>query len=520
MLRRYRTKDGKDVDVDINGLDEWGLPFESRVKTKFGPGMVVGCRKNNVFVLLDTDTAAQQVCCFFLEDIGSDVVSDQPDPPKIKAHPLKLITYKGRTLHIVMQKERGPCPIFAVVNALALQGQIELIPDYGASIKEVTLNLLLSQYFRTHVDVVGALPPQDKKGLQIEVPNSEDGGAVPGGQPKQNTLLNTLKNRERFREYQEKYASPSSSADAIESVIARLYDGLDLDVIFSDVEEFLMERDVIFFPLFGLRIFHGWVIGEQMRAFQSLQFYSYNELTTMLVTSPVSDSGEQENEERGSTTSAPTTSASEEVRVTRADHALGESFFVLTSSVQMTEDGYNRLGECIDNEEIGVLFWQNHFFTVTKLQGRLVVLLTDDSFSRRSSFVFATIAFPEFTLNEFLDHNGNPIDPFISYIAAHAVDEYSDDDVRRAQRHLGANEMEKVTPQLVLEHLMLEKKQRAVYNGRRSEPTPPPSKISMEEALKRFLDVFPEADPAAASALLKDCKLEVEMAIEKHLSSC
>lgn len=512
-LKTYTTNGGKKLQLDENGLDEWGLPFMTPVKTPLGSGKVAGSYGMEMYVILDADAKTQNVMTFSLEDIGTSVVSMACTPPKVKAHPLKTISFRGKLIQIIMQKERGPCPIFAVANALALLGKIELTCDYGSSIKEVTLNNLLSQYFRSHVDAIqmteevstaavakvpvnssGTLAgPSKQKSKDEEGEAKVEETAEGFGAPKKHTLLRTLSDKKAYNELLKKFTETDSSPNSIEQFIDRLYDGLDIDVIFSGPEEFMMDTGIAFFSLFQLRIFHAWVIGKYMAPFLSLRDYSYNELTTMLVTSPLNKN---------------TNNTCDTAR------QLGSSFYETTSAVQMTTDGFYDLVGALKEKEVGVLFWQNHFFTVTKMNDRLLVLLTDDSFRLRPAYVFATISCADFTLSEFSDSHGRPVDEFIAYISSNSPDDFTDEQITQAKETLRRQQNDRVTPQQVLEYLL-------TYPGKPkwiAEPQRSVGRTSEADAVRQYCDIFPEVSAEQAKAILRECGMDVKRAVEKSLS--
>jgi len=59
------------------------------------------------------------------------------------AYQLKQVQYKDNCLPILLQNENGPCPLLAAVNALLLQGIIEL-PSFSLRANEVTIETLIT----------------------------------------------------------------------------------------------------------------------------------------------------------------------------------------------------------------------------------------------------------------------------------------------------------------------------------------------------------------------------------------
>eukprot|EP00796_Vickermania_ingenoplastis_P006049 gene6050-4350_t len=467
-----------------SGLDDWGLPYETAVITSQGPGKIVGANEElgELYVLLENEKEVK----FRLEDIGELVSAAGPAKP-VKSHPLKMIHYEGRSINIVMQSKRGPCPIFAVANALALQGRVKLTPDYGTQIKEETLNEILSSFFRSTSGLAGAKETWPARDTASPIEPE-----TPIGAPRVHTLCHTLEDKSQFEKHVREWSEDPRSRNSMEARIAKLYSGMDLDVIFSGPEAFALDRQVIFFALFGLKIFHMWVIGSGMEPFHILKNLSYNQLTAMLTLSPTrrSDNDNLDNE------------------FTKPEVLeLARSFFDLTTSTQMTCDGYEELFTTLRQKEIAVLFWKDHFFTITKLQKRVVALLTDDSFTRRPSFVFASLSCDTYTLADFLDSNGELIDPFTAHVMAAAGDEFTDAQVAKAKLDLENIRGEIVTPDEVLRYL---EEQKAL---------PPTTPETRNNSLSKFLSLFPDAPVTDAERVLAECNWRVETAIDKYLST-
>lgn len=504
--RVYKTTSKKEVSIDEDGLEDWGLPFNAPVHTNQGEGTIAGLAANQLYVQLK---GVNGVTPFPLDAIGSTVTASAPEQlEKIKTHPLKEVYYKDNIISIVVQAEQGPCPIFAVANCLALQRKIHLVADYGNSIKQRTLNETLSQYFRSSSN---RLYSSSLSSVEVCSPSTSGRVAsvskVAPTKAKRKTLGSTLTDKAADCELHRLFCEDPSSPNSIEKTIDRLYDGMDLDVIFSGVEEFVMDRSVYLFALFQLRIYHGWVIGDQMKPYLDLKNMSYNELTTSLaVSSPTS------NEAKGSQDGDASSSV---VCFTDTMREVAIEFYMGTQALQMTCDGYEALCDAVQEDEISVLFWHNHFFTITRLQGKLVVLLTPESFTNRPTFVFATISYPTFVLDQFLDGIGNPVDECVSFVAA-SKGEFTDTQILEAQQSLAVQYGTPVPPQMVLDYLV----------SHESTPTaqlvasPPGQSVSSRDAaVSQVVSVIPSLNHEDAARLLKESNYNVEVTIDKFFCS-
>lgn len=438
-LQQYTTTKHKKVLAEPNGLHHVDLPFASRVETSKGGGKIMGSNgdKQEFYVLLDQDAKEELVTVFSYDAIGTEVFSKQLTSKPISLHPLRSVYYNGHSVKIVMQREHGPCPIFAVANALALEQRITIRGDYGEdNIEEETLNDILSVYFRElTAKTLGSSKLSYKAPLSCEESRnfSDKIAQEPASEMSVNftsrTLSDFLKDRASFEEMLKKLLSESSSSDSIDHLLRRLYKGLDVDVVFSDSTSFRMDQNVIFFALFGLKVFHGWVIGPMLSTnFSPLTSSSYNELTELLAGAvPSKFKWKEENAKEEKSSRAMDIETMQ---------TLAQQFYTETKGHQMTSDGFSNLLRVIPENEFTVLFFQNHFHTITRREDRLLTLLTHESYADRPTCVFARISPGSFSLDEFFDGNGYSLDSFISFVNAAADQEYTNEEILRAKEKL------------------------------------------------------------------------------------
>lgn len=604
-FRWLSLSNGKKAHVDEDGAALYSLRCGRAVQTSKGSGTIAGGDDTHVFVVLTADILQGTATAFPIEEIGSEVVLEDA-PPISPSHPLKTIVFRGSTVRIVTQSKQGPCPIFAVANALALQGKLELIPDDGCeNILESTLNRMLCEYFCSTVrdgKMVEAVTNSDKMlseavtdhftqskplldkatgtshstvGTSVEEPlftvqredtffkfansctvephrasssgtetpkfsrtepdclngaiSSTSSVALPSAGPEsgsksEDTLvpnftpsvlscaekvegnsLDAADDRNTFfgkgsrsscpfrkpMTYKKSLAthrpsevSPprlglqkkslyefslsvefdtlrhkiakadSSCPHSIDALLSDLYSGMDLDLVFSGVEDFIIDDKVVFFPLFGLRVVHGWVIGEDMKAFERLRNFSYNDLTTAIVSTPNESNTASEirvttDERNSSHQAAPIVQRHDQELVKTNEPSsilaaeceeggeaersndsssctvgamipikeLAGAFFDRTAGIQMTKDGYKELLERFPENEVGVLFWQNHFYTLTRMQDRLLVLLTPEWYRKISSYTFEVVSLSS-PHSDYCDGTGTVIDKLAVYMAS------------------------------------------------------------------------------------------------------
>lgn len=715
--------------MDEDGAAVYGLPCGKAVNTRKGPGTIVGGSEKEIYVLLTADLLRERFTAFPVEEVGDGVVLENCSLA-CAWHPLKAINFRGNTTKIIMQSKEGPCPIFAVANALALQGKLQFEPDDEYhSIRESTLNAKLCEYYRsmmkdcmksegvlssssTSSDSVSPLSTKASHTNEVLNPlpsilnasssvlgNMKKNNAFPASQcsssvnanpsslgfsedskpssfipsaigelttetPTDSTENHTVNqntkhlpndtstslsnpaeeedensperegnrhsdpqiscnthstsvlrngkeqgakddclpgatrpsesNREKnlfrflhsddFDKMRKKYAlAEPSSPESIESLLTRLYSGMDLDVVFSGVEDFRMDQQVILFSLFGLRVFHGWVIGEYLQEFKNLQYFSYNDLTTTVVSTPndeisllETNFGSRESslcprapsqlrdhrekppfhgassksvERDNKNDKEPLSPSTCELKGSWAIHQLATKFYQETISLQMTLDGYNKLlTECPENEVV-VLFWQNHFFTLTRIHDRLLVLLTVECYRKLDAFVFGLIT-SSLLISNYCDGDGEVLDKYVKAISTEG--DFSMGEIKCAELLLRDALQREPTPDEVLQRLknknsiltskantvstplLDSSKCNNVVKGKIISQTPQneyhrpnleegiqmntSSSTGRENAVKALQSMFPNLSLRSAQELLIDYNYDLPRAVESLLS--
>lgn len=637
--RLCRLTNGTDVKVDEDGAAVYGLPCGKAVTTRKGPGTIVGGNEKEIYVLLTADLLRDRFTAFPVEEVGDGVVLENCTLA-CAWHPLKTINFRGYTTKIIMQSKEGPCPIFAVANALALQGKLQFeSDDESDSIRESTLNAKLCEYYRSMMkdcvknkgvlsssfsssgsfspfftksshsneepaplpsssntsssvlarmkennefpacqrsSSVNVIPPslvfsEDSKpspsipcasdalcteastsstanhianekwkllpkNTSISLPNdadeggensSETGGrrhslpqisynsnsasvlrdekeqgakddhlsvATPHSKSIREKNLSNFLHSDEFDKLRKKCAEAEpSSPESIESLVTGLYSGMDLDVVFSGVEDFRMDREVVFFSLFGLRVFHGWVIGEYLQEFKKLQFFSYNDLTTTVVSTPndeicsleidfgrgesslcpctlsqlrdsskkrpLHDTSSNRVEHENENEKEPLSPSSDQLKGSKLINQLATKFYQETISLQMTLDGYNELLKKCRENEVAVLFWQNHFFTLTRIHGRLLVLLTVECYRKLEAFVFGFIT-SSLLIGDYCDGEGEVLDKYVKAISTE--EDFSVKDIKWAELFLRDVLQREPTSDEVLQHLKNKKNKNSI----------------------------------------------------------
>lgn len=150
---------------------------------------------------------------------------------------LKRVEFLGSAASVLLQNENGPCPLLAIANALVLRGRLRFHPD----VRCVTLAEL--------VDVVA-----DKV-----------------------FELNPLSTDPTLAQQQ------TQQLHSVIGLIPTLKRGLDVNVKFSDATSFEYTQEFDVFDIFGISLYHGWVIDPQDTiTYDAVHNLSYNELTTKI----------------------------------------------------------------------------------------------------------------------------------------------------------------------------------------------------------------------------------------------
>ncbi|EFX62392.1 hypothetical protein DAPPUDRAFT_270490 [Daphnia pulex] len=129
------------------------------------------------------------------------------------------------------------------------------------------------------------------------------------------------------------------------AVLPKLQTGLDVNVKFTVVRDFEYTPECIIFDLLRIPLFHGWLVDPQ---------------TPEIVAAVVLEALVIEN-------------------------------FLERSASQLTYHGLSELTTSMEDDQIGVLFRNNHFSTIYKRQKELLQLVTDQGFLGESSVVWETL---------------------------------------------------------------------------------------------------------------------------------
>jgi hypothetical protein len=297
---------------------------------------------------------------------------------------VKIVTIGSRSTPIILQNYNGPCPLIAVANALLLQGKrLGIDPNQKFVSNDHLLQILatfLLEYNPTKDDT------QESEPVNISI------------------------------------------QEALE-VLPKIKDGLDVNVRFNGITSFESRPEVELFNLLKLKLVHGWIIDPQDAETASvLDDLTYNQaiekflLMEDLVTAESKASAEENTKEptqeillsdNASPDNIPDANlartasdigelirAPDELRkldsgtkerIIREGKLIGE--FLDQTRSQLTVYGLTKLHEGIKDNNLSILFRNNHFSTVCKYKdGHLYQLCTDEGFADEPNVVWERIS--------------------------------------------------------------------------------------------------------------------------------
>lgn len=385
-------KDGcrRQVDISWVATQPFGFVYQERVDTPLGPGYALGVSNGNLYFQLDFDSAASywsdcaNPAAFERRGItrSSTAPSSAVAPPTLGVHTnsfigggseyhnLKAVLVGGARRMVVMQSLNGPCPIIALANALILKNCLREIVPTGSTAIEA--NVLRAQLLRYLRDPHA--PPK------CSATTERNGEKTLAGVISDTVQLEALR-------------AKMFSADEGEALLKKFYGGLDVSPIFCDIDGFDAEMQTALFALAGVRLVHGWILPVT----SPYHHMSFNDL---------------------------------QVKATE-DTDANE---LLACQQQLTELGLAMLTESLENEEVCVMFYNNHFSTVVKKDGYIFRLASDVSFVDRSCIVFEKLV-DAFGGVAHTDGDGVAPDALLLQIQCQKGDMYTEDEIQlmRAQ---------------------------------------------------------------------------------------
>ena len=125
----------------------------------------------------------------------------------------------------------------------------------------------------------------------------------------------------------------------------KLQTGLDVNVQFNSVTSFEYTSEMIIFDLLGISLYHGWIVDrDDLETVTVVGSCSYNQLVDKIITNKSSNKSEEVSE------------------------ALIAERFLESTASQLTYFGLSELVANVREQELSILFRNNHFITLYKNQ--------------------------------------------------------------------------------------------------------------------------------------------------------
>lgn len=391
------------IDISAGATGRFSCVYQERIRTPKGEAVVLGVHADMLYVLLDTNAEFLVATAFTKKDFDDGLLEVIPTVPPLVAlcdsHKIKRNVFRGRSVGIVTQACNGPCPVVALVNALVLMGRLSVYPENS---RWVEAKLIRSTIISFITENKPRLP-------QFVCPATRvvDGEEVA-------TIAGLA--QQRLGELREALAKDANG----EALLQRLYHGMNISPIFSHIDGFAAEDDILLFSLAGVRVVHGWLISPESK-YAALRCMSFNEVSLLAT-----------NKENGL--------------------CLIASDFLQSTISQMTEEGLNTLRRELGEGEVVVLFWNNHFSTAVKLSGRLLLLLSDETYVDKSCILFEAIEDVHGAAT-FTDGNGVDADDFLLAVQSLTGDEFAPEAVAAAKAELRGQSGAEPLPEAVVDYL-------------------------------------------------------------------
>lgn len=408
------------LDISAEATAPFNCVYQERLQTPRGEGVVLGVYADQLYALLDTNAASLVATAFAKKDFDDGLLKVLPAVPPLfdpfDSHRIKHNVFCGRSVNLVTQDCNGPCPVVALANALVLMGRLSLSCENRRFVEAKQLRCMILKYIT-----------EDKpEAPRFVCPATRmvDGVEV--------TSIAGLA-EQRLVEMRETLANGTTG----EELLQRLYHGMNISPIFSFLDGFAAEEDVLLFALAGVRVVHGWLISPDDQ-YAVLRHMSFNEVSLLAATK---DNG---------------------LSVIARD-------FLQSTKSQLTEEGLDVLLQELFEGEIVVFFWNNHFSTAVKLGGRLLLLLSDETYADRSSILFEAIEDVHGAVT-YTDGNGADADPFLLAVQWLTGNEFSEEDVAAAKVVLQKADDSEPLPEAVVDYLRAAKqKNKSIAEGNKCE---------------------------------------------------
>lgn len=237
---------------------------------------------------------------------------------------LKAIRFQDQDIKILTQSENGPCPLIAIANVLILQGRLVFHRE------------VMGVYLKSLIDMIG------------------------------NILLESDINNENEREI----------LNASIRLLPSIAKGLDLNIIFNSNSSFEYTEELSLFDFLNIRLYHAWLVEGNDEFSTILRNMSYNSTVLKVV--------EYHSIREQTSSDSNLTKDQEEIL------NYGELYetFLNTNIRQSNYTGLAGLYDTIQEDQLFILFENNHFSTVFKFCNKLYRLVNDIGYQDKASIIW------------------------------------------------------------------------------------------------------------------------------------
>jgi len=252
---------------------------------------------------------------------------------------LKRIDFNNKKVAIVLQNTNGPCPLLAVANVLLMRGDIIIHADKSVVSADELLGRVGEYLLDTKVEVVDDYCTNHERNV--------------------NDVIQMLPKTQR---------------------------GIDVNVKFKSITAFEFTSECMLFDFCNARVVHGWLVDPQdEEMYKFVHTMSYNQLVEkqiqlQSIVQQTEDLSKQMASIDIATEGVSIAKEEETAKITR-EGMLVERFFNESAS-QLTYHGLSELHSGIKDEELCVFFRNNHFSTLYKHKGELLLLVTDQGYAK------------------------------------------------------------------------------------------------------------------------------------------
>ncbi|KAF0981007.1 hypothetical protein FDP41_012795 [Naegleria fowleri] len=324
--------------------------------------------------------------------LSNKTMQPPSDEGNIERYKVKRVLIGERRTPIILQNLNGPCPLIAICNLMSLRGENIGMEDYieNGFITNNNLVCILAEYMLKKFNAISKKQQTNENGQEILFQTALD-------------HLPILKH------------------------------GLDVNVQFTEgVSGFKTEKsELSVFQFFNMKLMHGWLIDPEfdVETFKALKELSYNQAVEKIVLMEELTAAEEKLRKKLESDTSTNKLTGEGVNGINVDHMMHDTNdhsakpltefstpeemalkmspqqkhqiinegllikqFLENSSTQLTEYGLKMINQNLGEHKLAVLFRNNHFSVICKIQDALLTLCTDETLLNETNIVWENLS--------------------------------------------------------------------------------------------------------------------------------